>query len=155
MKRSRIGRLGEDIAEQYLEKNGYRVIARNYVIARGELDLAAYRRGTVVIAEVKTRAGRSGGRPAAAVDYDKQDRLRNTAAAFMRVQRIGRGEYAATAGSGRDRARVHKRNGRIPVYSRLLRRQRPRPVKRLRFDVIEVYLDGKGGHTVNHIPNAF
>ena len=78
--------------------------------------------------------GRSGGRPAAAVDYDKQDRLRNTAAAFMRV---------------------HKRNGRIPVYSRLLRRQRPRPVKRLRFDVIEVYLDGKGGHTVNHIPNAF
>ena len=118
MKRSRIGRLGEDIAEQYLEKNGYRVIARNYVIARGELDLAAYRRGTVVIAEVKTRAGRSGGRPAA----------------FMRV---------------------HKRNGRIPVYSRLLRRQRPRPVKRLRFDVIEVYLDGKGGHTVNHIPNAF
>ena len=67
MKRSRIGRLGEDIAEQYLEKNGYRVIARNYVIARGELDLAAYRRGTVVIAEVKTRAGRSGGRPAAAV----------------------------------------------------------------------------------------
>ena len=134
MKRSRIGRLGEDIAEQYLEKNGYRVIARNYVIARGELDSAAYRRGTVVIAEVKTRAGRSGGRPAAAVDYDKQDRLRNTAAAFMRV---------------------HKRNGRIPVYSRLLRRQRPRPVKRLRFDVIEVYLDGKGGHTVNHIPNAF
>ena len=134
MKRSHIGRLGEDIAEQYLEKNGYRVIARNYVIARGELDLAAYRRGTVVIAEVKTRAGRSGGRPAAAVDYDKQDRLRNTAAAFMRV---------------------HKRNGRIPVYSRLLRRQRPRPVKRLRFDVIEVYLDGKGGHTVNHIPNAF
>ena len=127
MKRSRIGRLGEDIAEQYLEKNGYRVIARNYV-------MAAYRRGTVVIAEVKTRAGRSGGRPAAAVDYDKQDRLRNTAAAFMRV---------------------HKRNGRIPVYSRLLRRQRPRPVKRLRFDVIEVYLDGKGGHTVNHIPNAF
>ena len=90
--------------------------------------MAAYRRGTVVIAEVKTRAGRSGGRPAAAVDYDKQDRLRNTAAAFMRV---------------------HKRNGRIPVYSRLLRRQRPRPVKRLRFDVIEVYLDGKGGHTVN------
>ena len=134
MKRSRIGRLGEDIAEQYLEKNGYRVIARNYVIARGELDLAAYRRGTVVIAEVKTRAGRSGGRPAAAGGSDKPDPRRHTPAAVMRG---------------------HKPNGRSPGYSRLLRRQRPRPVKRLRFDVIEVYLDGKGGHTVNHIPNAF
>lgn len=134
MKRSRIGSLGEDIAERFLEQHGYRVIARNYVIARGEIDLAAYRRGTVAIVEVKTRSGSSYGRPAEAVDCEKQDRLRNTAAAFLRV---------------------HNRGGRIPVYSRLLRRQRPRPVRRLRFDIIEVYLDGKGGHTVNHIPNAF
>ena len=68
MKRSRIGSLGEDIAERFLEQHGYRVIARNYVIARGEIDLAAYRRGTVAIVEVKTRSGSSYGRPAEAVD---------------------------------------------------------------------------------------
>ena len=127
------GAAGEDIAEKYLEKHGYRVIARDYSIARGEIDIAACRRGTVVIAEVKTRSGYRFGRAAEAVDEVKQQRLRRAADAFLRR---------------------HTLRGRIPVYSRLLRRQVGRKYSRVRFDIIEVYTTG-GRPTVNHMKNAF
>ena len=101
------GAAGEDIAEKYLEKHGYRVIARNYSIARGEIDIAAYRRGTVVIAEVKTRSGYRFGRAAEAVDEVKQQRIRRAADAFLSATPCAEG-YPCTAGcsDGRSAANI-------------------------------------------------
>ena len=134
MKRSRIGSLGEDIAERFLEQHGYRVIARNYVIARGEIDLAAYRRGTVAIVEVKTRSGSSSAVPP-----------RRWTAKSRPAAQYGR----------RIPARTQARRTHSGLQQVCFAGSGQRPVRRLRFDIIEVYLDGKGGHTVNHIPNAF
>ncbi len=56
MSNSEVGRLGEDLACRYLERNRYSVIARNYLIKRvGELDIVVKdKSGILVFVEVKT-----------------------------------------------------------------------------------------------------
>lgn len=58
-----IGKLGEDIACEYLVKNGYRVLGRNHWEKWGEIDIIAQARDlTLVFVEVKTlRAGEEEG----------------------------------------------------------------------------------------------
>lgn len=56
--KSRLGKLGEDVACQYLKKKGYKIIERNYRQAWGELDVVAVSPEKVlVIVEVKTVQG--------------------------------------------------------------------------------------------------
>ena len=49
------GRIGEQKAEEYLKRNGYRIIDRNYSCRFGEIDIIAENDGFIVFAEVKTR----------------------------------------------------------------------------------------------------
>jgi putative endonuclease len=56
--RIRIGRLGERLAAQRLERDGYRIIQRNYRTREGEIDLVARRAETLVFCEVKTLVAR-------------------------------------------------------------------------------------------------
>lgn len=56
-----IGRFGEDLAEKFLLKRGYKIIARNLKIGRNELDIIALINEEMVFVEVKTLAsGRIG-----------------------------------------------------------------------------------------------
>ncbi len=86
--RRRLGDAGEDLAAAYLEDLGYRVLARNWRLAsgelRGELDLVATRGETLVFVEVKTRRGQAYGGPLLAVGSSKQAKIRALAAAFLR-----------------------------------------------------------------------
>ena len=53
--KSETGKLGEDLATQYLRGKGYRIIDRNYRKPWRELDIIAYAEdGTLVFIEVKT-----------------------------------------------------------------------------------------------------
>lgn len=63
------------VAAWYVE-NGYRVVARNWRCREGEIDLVCWRRGTLVICEVKTRSSDAFGHPAEAVGFRKQQKLR-------------------------------------------------------------------------------
>ncbi|MCJ7563371.1 MAG: YraN family protein, partial [Candidatus Aminicenantes bacterium] len=45
--------MGEDAAVRFLEKKRYRVVARGFRLFRGEIDIIAYDRKTLVFAEVK------------------------------------------------------------------------------------------------------
>lgn len=58
--RHRLGRLGEDLAAEHLERRGFRLIARNHRTRFGELDLIGFDGRTLVFAEVKTRRAGSG-----------------------------------------------------------------------------------------------
>ena len=48
-----IGKLGEDIASQFLEQKGFRVLERNYLRTWGEIDIIAEKAGIVRFIEVK------------------------------------------------------------------------------------------------------
>ena len=72
-----LGKLGEDIAADYLEKNGYKIINRNIHLSKNELDIIAEDSDYIVFVEVKTRSclyPESGdfGIPSRAVDISKR-----------------------------------------------------------------------------------
>lgn len=53
--RHHLGRLGEQIAAEHLERRGFAVLARNYRTRWGELDIVAGDEDRIVFCEVKTR----------------------------------------------------------------------------------------------------
>lgn len=69
-----LGQIGEEIAGDYLAKNGYRILHRNWNLHRGcELDLVAMKNNELHFIEVKTRAKANDytGRPEEAVNKRK------------------------------------------------------------------------------------
>ncbi|HPE83189.1 MAG: YraN family protein [Aequorivita sp.] len=51
-----LGKIGEELAAQYLLKSGYNILHRNFFFDKAEIDIIAQKEeGTVVIVEVKTR----------------------------------------------------------------------------------------------------
>ena len=79
-----LGRRGEDAAARLLKRKGYKIVARGQRDKRGELDIVAVDRRTVVFVEVKTRSSSVEGPPAEAVDDNKQRRLTRLAVAFLK-----------------------------------------------------------------------
>ena len=78
-----LGTQGEQAAATYLQKRGYRILHRNYRIARGEIDLVADHQGTLVFVEVKARRSTRFGSPSQAVDCRKQERLIHVATHYL------------------------------------------------------------------------
>ena len=93
--RRRLGNLGENAAARFLKRHRYKILERNYVGKRGEIDIIASKKKMMVFVEVKTRSTENANaresRPSASVDSQKQRRLIHVA-----------NEYART---------VHKENG--------------------------------------------
>ena len=89
--RKALGAFGEDKAAAWYERNGYRVVARNWRCRDGELDIVARRGSTVVFCEVKTRASAAFGVPAEAVTAAKQRKLRALAVLWLRATGVRAG----------------------------------------------------------------
>ena len=82
-KHNETGRSGERIAEEYLIKNGYSILHRNWRTAHKEIDLVALEGSDLVFVEIKTRSGTAYGFPEEAVSLKKQAHLRAAATIFM------------------------------------------------------------------------
>ena len=52
--KQKVGRLGEDVAVKYFEKQGFEIVERNYLKKWGELDIVARSRDKLHFIEVKT-----------------------------------------------------------------------------------------------------
>jgi len=74
-----LGDSGERQAVQFLKKQGYQIVKRNYKCPSGEVDIIARDGETLVFVEVKTRTGTAFGLPQEAVDRRKQKKLVNVA----------------------------------------------------------------------------
>ena len=83
-----LGTLGEVRAEQYLVEQGCRILARNAAFPGAEIDLIAQDGRVIVFVEVKTRRTQRFGRPAAAVDYRKQQKIIQSARWFLRQRHL-------------------------------------------------------------------
>jgi putative endonuclease len=79
-----IGAAGEELAAQYLLKRGDEILARNWRIREGELDLVTLdRSGLIHMIEVKTRSSRAFGHPLEAIDSAKAHRIQRLAMAWL------------------------------------------------------------------------
>lgn len=54
-KQRNLGNCGETIADKYLVRHGYTIIARNYRVGHLEIDLVAKQNNQTIFIEVKTR----------------------------------------------------------------------------------------------------
>ena len=79
------GRFGEDAASRFLTKKGFRILARNFSMRGGEIDLIGFRKGTLVFFEVKARSGDSWGKPAEAITEEKMEKIAKAADGFMKM----------------------------------------------------------------------
>lgn len=88
MWRERAARCGERIAEAYCDLRGYEVIDRNVREGRGEIDLVALDRGTIVFVEVKFRTSVDRAVPLLAVTPKKREDVARTAALYLARRRM-------------------------------------------------------------------
>lgn len=82
-----LGRYGEQLAADYLQAGGMRILDRNWRCAEGEIDIVAQDGDALVIVEVKTRSGRRHGTAFEAVTEAKLGRLRRLAARWLAARR--------------------------------------------------------------------
>ena len=78
--------IGDDFEQQaadWLERKGWRLLARNFRTPMGELDIVALDGRSLVFVEVKARSGSRFAGAAAAVDRSKQRKLLRAARAFL------------------------------------------------------------------------
>ena len=58
-----LGKLGEELAVDFLEKNGYEILETNWVFDKAEIDIIAQKNGILAVVEVKTRSSLDFGLP--------------------------------------------------------------------------------------------
>ncbi|MBQ0102276.1 MAG: YraN family protein, partial [Firmicutes bacterium] len=85
--KQKTGAHGEDVAAKWFEEHGYRIIARNYVSGKDEIDVIAEDDHAVVFVEVKTRNETipGYGRPSLAINRKKRLCLIRCAKAYMKT----------------------------------------------------------------------
>ncbi len=80
---NKIGRLGENIAVQYLIKNNFKIIERNYKNKFGEIDIIALENNIIRFIEVKTRSSHYNSSLEEVLHYKQIKRLKNSALYFI------------------------------------------------------------------------
>ncbi len=78
-----LGRQGEQLAAEYLQQAGFRILDRNWRCIEGEIDIVAVDRRVLVACEVKTRSGTGYGTPLEAITWKKRKRLRRLAISWV------------------------------------------------------------------------
>lgn len=86
--RKRLGKTGEDLAAKHLILKGYKILSRNYRAERGEIDIVAQDRDTIVFVEVKTASTTKFGSPETWVDERKQIQISKVASAYLVEHRL-------------------------------------------------------------------
>ena len=127
MKTVDIGRLGEDQAARYLEKNKFKIIERNLHVSHNEIDIIAISKKQRIIAFVEVKAR--------TVDKDLYSPFGTPASAVTK----------------------EKQRRTIEAARRYLRSNEKYFDFQPRFDVFEIYLDREDMKVlkINHIENAF
>ncbi len=79
-----LGKNAEDLAVDFLKRQGYRIIERNFRSRFGEIDAIAQDGDTLCFVEVKSRTTTEQGTPSEAVTFFKQRRLSKLALVYLK-----------------------------------------------------------------------
>lgn len=83
MNRIVFGKVGETLAKNFLEKNGYTILETNIVLGKFELDIIAAKNSLIIFVEVKTRKNEYYGYPEEAVNSIKQNKIKYAADLYL------------------------------------------------------------------------
>jgi putative endonuclease len=83
-----LGKKGEELAANYLEEEGYKILHRNWRFGKDELDIIAETEKFIVFVEVKSRSTAYFGDPEDAVDKQKQRFMVRAADAYVNQKSI-------------------------------------------------------------------
>jgi putative endonuclease len=86
-KKQALGMRAEQLAADYLEQRGYKILARNWRRPEGELDLVLSAEGLCVFVEVRSRTGTERGHPLETVDARKRARVLRAARMYIDEER--------------------------------------------------------------------
>ena len=78
-----LGRLGENIAKDYLKQRGFIIIATKWRHLHYEIDIVARQQNILVFVEVKTRSTFKYGFPDESIDHKKENRMREAAEIYI------------------------------------------------------------------------
>lgn len=87
--RHELGKKGEDIAVEFLEKQNYNILDRNFICRQGEIDVIALDRNYVVFVEIKSRTSTEFGLPSEAVTKTKLKHMVKSAEYYLFVRNLG------------------------------------------------------------------
>jgi putative endonuclease len=88
MYKRNLGRKGEEISIDFLQRKGYEILKRNYRYGHKEIDVVARDKNTIVFVEVKTGRSKKFGEPFEKVNATKQKTLIEVAKAFIQENEI-------------------------------------------------------------------
>ncbi len=79
------GKIGEQLAKQYLLKKQYQIVATNFRSRFGEIDLIASKNDTLVFIEVKLKTGENSGTPEEMINQAKIKQIHQMAEFFLQT----------------------------------------------------------------------
>jgi putative endonuclease len=79
-----LGQKGEDLAVEFLKKTGFKILFRNWIWGKHEIDIIAENNEVVVFAEVKTRTEDFQVDPRSAVTREKQKSIIQAADGYIK-----------------------------------------------------------------------
>lgn len=83
------GNIGEDIACEYLKKNGYKILERNVHFSKlCEIDIIAQFKKKIIFVEVKTRRTNSFGSPLEAITKRKYENIKTGVLSYLKEHKI-------------------------------------------------------------------
>jgi putative endonuclease len=85
-----LGRRGENLSVEFLKKQGYKIMERNYRCSIGEVDIIAKEKNVLCFVEVKTRKTGEYGLPEEAIDWHKQRKLAKVALTYLKEKKINK-----------------------------------------------------------------
>ncbi len=93
MNTKQIGQIGENLAVEFLKRNHYNILERNYRNRIGEIDIIAEDSCVLCFVEVKTRTSNSFGFPQEAVSKSKQRKIAQTVLTYLKAKNRLKGDF--------------------------------------------------------------
>ncbi|MBI4655275.1 MAG: YraN family protein [Elusimicrobia bacterium] len=83
-----IGREYEEVAAQFLRRQGFKIVEHSYRCRLGEVDIVAYEGEALVFVEVKARSNPDFGGPFCAVAEAQKKRIVKAAIAYIKAKNV-------------------------------------------------------------------